>query len=472
MPHATTRFARLAATLLTLAAVLVWLPAGAQAAVGHGLCVSELDNSIADPAAKAQVIAEIANELNTGWVRLIASWPSIEPTQGQYNEAVLTYLDDTIAKLHERGVKVVLTFLYVPRWASDTSYWDSPPGGIPAGYSVRYPMRDGALDDMGATAEMLATRYAGLVKAYECWNEPNLWPYIYPQRTASDEYFGARTYLKYLKAFSAGVERGDPAALVVAGSTAPIGLNDRFRTSPQKFARFLKGAGAGSYFDVYSHHPYIPGGSVNKAPDQPPNDSTTTVTLYNLNTLLRLFPAKPFYLTEYGYNTQPSRDFGGQTVTKVQQATYLKKAYAYAGRYSQVKNLFWFLVKDVHGEGQPADVGVYTGLRELDGDRKLSWFAFAGGNRLTIEAPRTARYGAVIRISGTLSNAVVGPLGGRTLVLQSRKLSGGAWRTVSSKTTGDAGAYRFSVKPGGSRAYRVVWRGVKTSVTRTVRVYL
>ncbi len=60
-------------------------------------------------------------------------------------------------------------------------------------------MRDSALGDLDATAEFLARRYAGLVQAYECWNEPNLWGYIYPQRTAADAYFGARTYLKYLR---------------------------------------------------------------------------------------------------------------------------------------------------------------------------------------------------------------------------------------------------------------------------------
>jgi len=63
------------------------------------------------------------------------------------------------------------------------------------------------------------------------------------------------------------------------------------------------------------------------------------------------------------------------------------------------------------------------------------------------------------------------PRGIVDLVLQSHKLRSGSWRTVSSTKTRSAGGYRFTVKPGGSRVYRVVWRGVKTSATRTVRVY-
>ena len=459
----------LLAMLLLLAAT--WPLTAARASVGRGLCVGELVATVADPTVKAKVIGEIADDLNAGWVRLVVIWPSLEPAQGQYSDTYLANLDYAINELRARAVKLVLTFVYTPQWASDSSFWDDSPAGFPKGYAPRYPIRDGALDDMGATAEMLATRYAGLVKAYECWNEPNLWGYIYPQRTTGDDSFGARTYLKYLKAFSAGVRRGDPAALVVAGSTAPIGLNDKYRTSPQRFARFLKEHDAAAHFDVYSHHPYTPGGSVNRAPDRPPNDSSTTVTLYNLGQLLRLFPAKPFYLTEYGYNTSPSRDFGGMTVTKVEQATYLKKAYAYAGRYSQVKNLFWFLVKDAHSVGNPPDWGVYTGLRETDATRKLSWFAFAGGNRLTIEAPRSARYGAVVRVTGKLSSAAMGTLANRTLVLESRRLSGGAWRTLKTTRTGSGGNYRFWVKAAGSRVYRVAWRGVRNSATRTVKVY-
>ena len=165
-----------------------------------------------------------------------------------------------------------------------------------------------------------------------------------------------------LKAFRAGVLRAGTGVRVVAGATAPVGLNDRYRTSPQRFARFLRRAGAGRYFDVYSHHPYTPGGSIYTAPDQPPNDPTRTVTLFNLRTLLRLFPKKPFYLTEYGYNTQPNLMFGF-SVSESVQARYLRAAYKYAARDRQVKLLVWYLVRDQRPATGPADAGVYTGLQ-------------------------------------------------------------------------------------------------------------
>ena len=116
---------------------------------------------------------------------------------------------------------------------------------------------------------------------------------------------------------------------------------------------------------------------MNTAPDRPPNDLSTTVTLYNLRTLLRRFPGKPFYLTEYGYNTHPSVAFTGFTVSKVLQARYLRRAYGYAARYRQVKLLLWYLDYDYRPQSGPANLGVYSGLREAGGARKPAWYQFA-----------------------------------------------------------------------------------------------
>jgi hypothetical protein len=171
------------------------------------------------------------------------------------------------------------------------------------------------------------------------------------------------------------VDRARTNVRVVAGATAPVGLNDVYRTSPQRFARFLQRSGAGRHFDVYSHHPYTPGGSLNRAPGQPPNDPPTTVTLHNLRTLLRVFPRKPFYITEYGYNTRPTQAFGGFAVTEAEQARYMKQAYRLAASHPQVKLLVWFVLRDVEAAGG-AGKGVYSGLRRLSGARKPAWYAF------------------------------------------------------------------------------------------------
>src|SRR5664280_1775542 len=331
--------ALLLACLAASAAAWAWSPPAAFA-LEKGIIEPRLEGATS-ASVRAALIHQIGPQLHVRWIRLIVDWSRLEPTRGHYDPAEVARLDALASGLHGAGVKVMLTTCYLPAWASQSSWWSHPPASYPQGYQPFYPIRTGALPDYARLGRYLATHFKGRVQALECWNEPNLWPYIYPQRTSSDEFFAARVYLGMLKAFHAGVTQAHTGVLVVGGATAPIGLDDRLRTSPQKFARFLARNHAGRYFDAYSHHPYTPGGSFLHRPDQPPNDPTNTVTLYNLRTLLRLFPTKPFYLTEYGYATQTSAALG-LAVSPSQQAQYLRLAYARARTYRQVKALFWF----------------------------------------------------------------------------------------------------------------------------------
>jgi hypothetical protein len=365
------------AAALALCASLAAGPAAPSAdAVAKGLIDRRLETTTS-AAQRAALIRQIGPQLGARWVRLAVDWRYLEPKRGVYDPARVQRLDDLVDGLHARGIKVILTTSKLPAWATDDYWWSHPPNGVAQGYQTYYPIRDGALPDYGRLGEYLATHFRGRVQALECWNEPNLWPYIYPQRTADDPYFAARTYLRMLRAFHAGVARAHTGVKVVAGATAPVGLNDRYRTSPQRFASYLKQHGAAHLFDVYSHHPYTPGGSIYSAPEQPPNNTRTTVTLYNLRTLLRRFPGKPFYLTEYGYNTHPSSAFGGFSVGDALQARYLRRAYSFAASYRQVKVLLWFHLYDSLPQSGPADGGVYSGLREVGGARKPAWSAFA-----------------------------------------------------------------------------------------------
>jgi Cellulase (glycosyl hydrolase family 5) len=327
-------------------------------------------------AQRAAIIHEIGPRLKTRWVRLLVDWSALEAKRGTYSPSVVAQLDALVDGLHTANVKVILTTHRMPKWAQNSYWWKHPLPSYAKGPRSFYAIRDGALTDYARLGEFLAKHFRGRVQALECWNEPNLWYYIYPQRTARDANYGARTYLAMLRAFNKGIDRAHTSVRVVAGATSPQGRNDRYRTSPQKFARYLKTHHAASSFDVYSHHPYTPGGTRHPAPNRAPNDTSTTVTLYNLKTLLRLFPGKPFYLTEYGYNTRPSAYFGGFSVTKKIQASYLKTAYSYARRYKQVKLLLWYLVYDVRPASGPAQYGVYTGLRTSAGSRKPAWYAF------------------------------------------------------------------------------------------------
>ena len=203
-------------------------------------------------------------------------------------------------------------------------------------------------DDLGA---FLASHFAGSVNHFECWNEPNLGLSLYPQTQHGNAHYAEQVYLKMLQAFYDGAKRGSSSAQVIAGATCPRGYGDAGSTSPLAFATWLSQHGAAKYCDGYSHHPYtLPLG--NPVPSSlPAKHPSGIVTLGNLNVLLKLFPGKPFYLTEYGYDTHPQSVFG-RVVSAADQARYLTQAYAFvAKKYPRVKALHL-----VRGAG-PADAG-------------------------------------------------------------------------------------------------------------------
>ena len=363
--------------------------------LGRGVIDYRLEQSAVDLATVPALVHEMGpSRLRSRWTRVMVHWAALQPTapgaggaadadKDGFADAYVSQLDAIVSQLRDPGgMNVILTMVDVPKWASDKSLWQSPQPGYKKGvYEPFYAPDMANLTVRGqfqAVGAFLAKRYAGKVRYFECWNEPNQGSYLYPQTPASATNGGGRTYLDMLKLWYAGVKSGSRDAVVIAGATAPRGRGDIQSTPPQAFAKYLRDNGAARYMDAYSHHPYTPGGSTRVAPGQMPNNPARCVTLGNLDQLTRLFPGKPFYLTEFGYNTEYSRWFG-VTVSRTVQAKYLRQAFSFtAAHYPRVKALLWFLVDDWRPAGQPHDMGVYMGLRTADGKRKPSWYAFSG----------------------------------------------------------------------------------------------
>jgi hypothetical protein len=374
--------------LVVLAVCLACLaPAAAcpDTASAHRVQRGLIDESwvCAAPQEQQRILHELADRLHVQVVRIACNWRRLEPQQGTYDVAYLSQLSTAVRRARGVGLRVMVIVCSCPRWASDAAFWNDPPGGYSPGYQPFYPVDRDALDDWGATACLLATTLRGDVDWWECWCEPNMWSYLYPQRTPSDSRFAARRYTLLLKRFRAGIKRGDPGAKVLGGVTSPVGANDALRTSPQRFARQLRSFGAQRYMDGYSHHPYTPGPRVPMpGPEAWPRFPRYTVSLGNIRVLLRIFPGLPFYLSEYGYTTHPSAPFGGAAVSERRQAAYLRRAYRFADRFPQIRMLTWYLRQDVSPSGQVTDEnGFYFGLSDIHGARKPSWYAYAALRR-------------------------------------------------------------------------------------------
>ena len=74
------------------------------------------------------------------------------------------------------------------------------------------------------------------------------------------------------KAFHAGVRAPARACASSPAPPPPSGSTTSTARARSASRASCAAADAGRYFDVYSHHPYTPGGSLYPAPGQPPND--------------------------------------------------------------------------------------------------------------------------------------------------------------------------------------------------------
>lgn len=466
------RGSMIAVCALAAVAVLAGLAAGtalaARAPVLRGICDPGLITSW-DRSGERKV-REFHERLGAETVRINLEWEEAEPRRGVYDTDYLRRAEAAVRAVHDRGMQAIVLVYQTPRWASDRGLWRHPAPGDRAGiWHSYYPPSRAALADFRAFAARLSARLRGLVLGYSCWVEPNLWTYLYPQRTSADPAFAAHRYTAMLEAFSAGVRAGDPAAQVIAGETSPTGDDSRLRTSPQRFARQMRLAGADAFFDVFAHHPYPVAGTRRLAPRALPRDPGHTVSLSNLGTLLAVFPGKPFYLTEFAYPTAPSYLFG-VWVSAARQAAYLRASFRLAAQYDQVKLLLWFPLKDYADNGTYRDAwGLYSGLRTLRGARKPAYYAYAGGNRLTLAAPKVLRRGATLTLRGRLTSENMGALSGKSLVVSARSPHR-SWVTVKRVVTRADGGYLVRVRPRRSATWQVRWSGVVESRTTWVPV--
>jgi hypothetical protein len=446
-------------TFLCIAVALLAMASSAQArTILRGTEDARVTNKGAkDPAAQVRFLA---TKLHAQLLRFDLRWAKLEPQRNAYDQTYLDQLAQTAHAAAGDGLKVIVTLYGTPQWASDKTLWHYAPPTFKSGvYRSFYPPALNHLDDFQAFATKLATTFGSDVLGYECRNEPNEWFSMYPQRTPSDAAFGVRRYAAMLTAFSKGIRAGDPNALVIAGSNSPVGLNNDLGTSPQRFATKLKSMVSSSVFDAYSHHPYTVGGTSNTAPEAMPHYPKVTVSLGNISTLLKIFPSKPFYITEYGYYTK-YRTAMGIYVSQATQAKYLPRAYKYAARFPQIKALIWFPYHDAGPANPPANNGgVYSGLLTTTGAFKLAWYTFSGGNKLTLV---TKSLGASARISGQLTSKSMGGLRGKSLVLYQRT-PGHAWHVARNLTTGANGSYHVTVKVSGTTFFKVAWIGVVRS---------
>lgn len=237
--------------------------------------------------------AEFLTDSGSQWVRLTVGWHDFEPARGVYDPWSLAAYETEILRARSAGQRVLLVIQEAPPWAT----------GVPDRHA---PPRDPA--DYARFAAFLASRYGGLVDAYEIWNEPN---YARFWTGAPDP----AAYARLLQAAYPAIKRVDPTAPVLFGGPS---------TNDWRFVEAAYAAGARGSFDVMGAHPYSC-----RSPDDVQRDATGRMTRGTFlgyrelrATMLAHGDDKPIWFTEFGWSTT-SKACG---VTEEVQARYLRRA--------------------------------------------------------------------------------------------------------------------------------------------------
>ncbi len=332
-------------------------------------------------------------------VRVGVSWSGIAPTNPtagfdpsdpQSPGYEWTRLDAVVRDATAHGLRVIFTVNSAPAWAEGP---ERPADADPGSWEPNAAA-------FGAFGQALATRYSGSfpdpllpgaalprVDLFEAWNEPNLDDYLSPQWEGKT-LVGPTLYRELLNRFYAGVKTAQPAATVIAGSTAPFGdPPGGSRTPPVEFLRSLlclQGSGLKpvacpekAHFDVFAHHPIAVGPPLESAAG--PLDASTP-DLGRLTAVLRraeqahtVRPAgrKQLWVTEFWYDSDPPDPHG---VPLFRQARW----------YEQDLYLFWKQGASAAiclqiADAPPGKGYAYTnqsGVYFLDGSPKPSQTAF------------------------------------------------------------------------------------------------
>ena len=391
-------------------------------------------------------------------VRVTTSWVGIAPTRPQdpTDPADPAYrwasTDRAVDYVRAAGLTPILSLTGAPAWATGA--------GRPAGVEPAAWRPDASA--YGQFAVALARRYAGRVRTYLPWNEPNLAKYLAPQwvrRGGRWRTEAPRTYRALVNAFTDGVRSVDRRARVVAGATAPFGDPSPGTTKRIAPARFVRDWLAGrTRFDVLSLHPYSTRGPLAPALN---DDDVSVPDLRKLVAPLRaaeragrITPrgTRPVWVTEMSWDSSPPDPNGVPAAT---HARWVAQALRELWRQG-VATVVWFQIRDQAHEpsyGATSQSGLF--LRDgtpkpaaaafalplvadaVRGGRANVWVRVPAAGTLVLERRRAGRTATVARLrvrAGQVVQRRVAARGGDSLRARVGERTSRAWRLERVRT--------------------------------------
>jgi outer membrane protein assembly factor BamB len=291
-----------------------------------------------------------------GWIRQQVHWRDVEGERGQYHWPTL---DAAVRQARSKDLRVMLSIVRSPPWATEHD-----DGGLPDDP-----------DTLAAFLNALATRYEGVVSAYEVWNEPNL----------AHENGGvparAAEYLPVLEAAYPAIKAADPCALVLSAPLASSNSPDPAVASGDlEFFEELYSLNDGAFLRVADMVALHPGGGpyapdARWSPDEPVQSSFYFRHIERIREIMeRHDDPRQVWLTELGWSVAHAEG-APPPVSQAEQADFLARSLWYTQqRYPWVSGVFvWNLNFSVLGD--PEDEKSTFSLLNEDWSLRPSYLA-------------------------------------------------------------------------------------------------
>jgi len=280
-----------------------------------------------DPAKREQIV-QMAQAAGFHWLRQEFPWEDIEihgkgdfedRRHQPYRSAWEKY-DEIVALAEKYGMELIVRISNPPEWSRAVAP-DAP--DFAGSFAPPDDYQDFA-DFVAAVVE----RYAGRVRYYQLWNEPNIYPEWGSYAIDPEE------YAELLKMSAAAARAADPNVVIIAGALAatinlqPAEAPPANSLSDLLFLQRMYDAGAGDAFDIMAVQGY---GLWSGPTDRRMHPRILNVSHHGFVRDLMVANGdaeKPIWIAEMNWNAAPEdveARYG--RVTLEQQATYLPLAY-------------------------------------------------------------------------------------------------------------------------------------------------
>lgn len=256
---------------------------------------------------------EAVSRTSAEWLRVPFNWSLIETRQGTFD---WTQVDRVVDRARAHGLTVLANLAYAPTWARA------------AGTTGTGPPRAGRT--YATFARAAAQHFAGRVRHFEVWNEPNLVKFFGGPTTHER---APEKYTRLLKKGFRAIKAAQPRSVVVAGALA-AGTDSAESHAMSTFVRRMYAAGAERFFDALSLHPYTT-----------TSPASWSRVYGDVTAVRRLMRAqgngdRKIWYTEFGH-TSP---LGGLSQTA--QAAWVVKELSAAARRRYVGPAFVYAIRD------------------------------------------------------------------------------------------------------------------------------